>query len=71
MQPPEGPPVCTDFTCLPSGAAFAHVVDEGLERRAQRHLHQARVAHLAHQREDLGAGALGAAGLAEPRGALE
>jgi len=48
------------------GAAFAHIVDEGLERRAQRHLHQARVGHLAHERKHFGAGALGAAGLSEP-----
>ena len=55
---------------LAVAAAFADVVDEGLERRAQRHLHQAGVVDLADQREDLGAGALGAAGLGEPGRAL-
>ena len=43
MQPPEGPPVCTALTCWPSHAAAADVVDERLERRAQRHLDQAGV----------------------------
>ena len=49
---------------LAVAAAFADVVDEGLERRAQRHFHQAGVVDLADQREDLGARALGAAGFA-------
>ena len=37
------------------GAAAADVVDERLERRAERHLDQAGVLDLADQREDLGA----------------
>ena len=48
------------------GAALADVVDELGERRAERHLDEAGAVHLADQREDLGARALGAAGLGEP-----
>ena len=46
--------------------AAADVVDELGQRRAEGHLDEAGVLDLAHEREDLGAGALGAAGLAEP-----
>ena len=52
------------------GAAFADIVDEGFERRAKRHFDQAGVGDLADQREHLGAGALGAAGLGEPGGSF-
>jgi hypothetical protein len=35
----------SSMTTMPAvGAAFAHVVDEGLQRRAQRHLHEAVIA---------------------------
>ena len=47
-------------------AALADVVDEARQWRAQGHLHEARGLHLADQREDLGAGRLGAADLGEP-----
>ena len=47
--------------------ALAHVVDEVLQRRAQRHLHQAGVLDLAHQRKHFGSGAFHAAGLGKPR----
>lgn len=52
------------------GAAFADVIDESLERSAEGHFDEAGIGHLADQGEDLGAGALGAAGLAEPGGSL-
>ena len=48
------------------GGAAADVVDELGQGRAQGHLHEAGVLDLAHEREDLGAGALGRAGVAEP-----
>ena len=70
MQPPEGPPVCTALIVAAVRAALADVVDELRERRAERHLDEARAVHLADQREDLGARALGAAGLGEPGRAL-
>ena len=57
------------FHAAAGRGAFADVVDEALERRAQRHFDQAGVLHLAHQREDFGAGALGAAGFGKPGGA--
>ncbi len=66
MQPPEGPPVCTALTRRPADRAFADVVDEALERRAEGHFNEAGVLDFADQREDLGAGALGAAGLGKP-----
>ena len=57
------------FYAAAGDSAFANVVDEALERRAQRHLHQAGVLHLAHQREDFCARALGAARFSKPGGA--
>ncbi len=56
---------------LPAGhASLADVVDEGLERRPQRHLNQAGVMHLADEGEYLRSGTLWAAGFREPRRAL-
>ena len=43
-------------------------MDEGAERRAERHFHQPGVAAPCRPGEDLGAGALAAAGFREPRG---
>ena len=54
------------FDAAAGDGAFADVVDEALERRAERHFDQAGVLDFADQRKDLGAGALGAAGLCKP-----
>ena len=61
-----GPAGLHGLDAAPGDRAFADVVDEALERRAQRHLDEAGVLHLAHQREDFGSGALGAAGFSKP-----
>ena len=51
-----------------ANCAFADVVDEALEGRAEGHFDEAGVLDFADEREDLGAGTFGAAGLRKPGG---
>src|ERR1035437_7574374 len=59
-------PTLHGFYAAAGHGSFSDVVDEALQRSSQRHLHQAGVLNLAHQRKDLGPGTLLAAGLGKP-----
>ena len=71
MQPPGGPAGLHRFDLPAAGHTAADFIDHLAQRGAHRHFDQPGVLHLAGQREDLGAAAVGSADAVEPIGPVD